>query len=303
MTAEHHIGRTAVREVIPRDPESSFRWRTHGFPDPLARWNHHPEIELHLLRRGSGRYVIGDAVGSFSTGAFFLVGSNAPHDWVSDLTPGESFDDRDVVLQFHPAWLEGLRAVAPELHELDALLERSARAVEFLGETAFRAAEMLLDIGGRTGTDRVVGLLDLLGVLARAPGGDWRSLSSHAVAAGSESERSDIVASAVDYIFEHLHDGPRLAVAARMAGMSESSFSRRFAAATGQTFSDLVRRLRLTHACRLLEEEGRSISSIAYEAGYANLSNFNRRFRDEYSMTPREFRRILLRSRAGREVS
>ncbi len=33
------------------------------------------------------------------------------------------------------------------------------------------------------------------------------------------------------------------------------------------------------------------MASIYHRAGYANLSNFNRQFRAQYGITPREFRR------------
>jgi AraC-like DNA-binding protein len=72
--------------------------------------------------------------------------------------------------------------------------------------------------------------------------------------------------------------------------MSESAFSRYFKTASGQTFSDMVTRLRLAHACRLLEGTSLPIAVIARDAGFANLSNFNRRFRATYGMTPREHR-------------
>ena len=31
-------------EVVLPDLESTVRWFQHGYPTPLARWHHHPEI-------------------------------------------------------------------------------------------------------------------------------------------------------------------------------------------------------------------------------------------------------------------
>ena len=53
---------------------------------------------------------------------------------------------------------------------------------------------------------------------------------------------------------------------------------------------DLVRKLRLAHARRLLEQSDKSISDICYEVGFTNLSNFNRHFRNDAGETPRDYR-------------
>lgn len=289
---ESHPGHApAFREVIPRDPGTSFRWHTHGYPDPLARWNRHPEFEIHLIRRGTGRYIIGDNVGRFGPGDLFLVGSQLPHDWISDLAPGERIDDRDVVLQFDPAWIASVAGHVPELSESEALLARAGHGIRFRGDTARRGAELLEEIGTRSGLGAVAGFLQLLELLGRAPALEQQLLSSRLADLELAPDDADVVAPAIDYIFANIDNAPRLSVAASIAGMSESAFSRYFTSASGQTFSGMVKRLRLTQACRLLEQTDTPVAQIAQSVGYTNLSNFNRRFRDEYGMTPSEFRR------------
>jgi AraC-like DNA-binding protein len=63
--------------------------------------------------------------------------------------------------------------------------------------------------------------------------------------------------------------------------------------ADGTTFSEFLTGQRLARAHRLLCEPGSSpnaISTIAYDAGFGDLSYFNRRFRRQYGLTPREVR-------------
>src|SRR6185437_12921688 len=63
--------------------------------------------------------------------------------------------------------------------------------------------------------------------------------------------------------------------------------------ADGTTFSEFLTRQRLARAHRLLCEPSSStaaISTIAYDVGFGDLSYFNRCFRREYAMTPREVR-------------
>jgi AraC-like DNA-binding protein len=74
-------------------------------------------------------------------------------------------------------------------------------------------------------------------------------------------------------------------------GMSESRFSRFFRRATGNTFTDFVNHVRINRACQLLTASDQQITTIAFEVGFNNLANFNRRFLDIKGMTPRDYRR------------
>jgi len=77
-----------------------------------------------------------------------------------------------------------------------------------------------------------------------------------------------------------------------VVGMREHTFSRCFRRATGQTFTDVVIGLRVDKACRLLLSTRQHVSSICYEVGFNNISNFNRHFRRLKGMAPGEFRAI-----------
>lgn len=72
--------------------------------------------------------------------------------------------------------------------------------------------------------------------------------------------------------------------------MSESAFSRFFKRETGTGFTEYVRNLRLEHAKEALLSTNKTITEIAYDCGYSNLSVFNKNFRQVFSISPREFR-------------
>ncbi|MCS0631060.1 AraC family transcriptional regulator [Telluria mixta] len=61
----------------------------------------------------------------------------------------------------------------------------------------------------------------------------------------------------------------------------------------GMTFTGYVNKLRLTEAARLLTEKSTAtVAEIAYSVGYANVSYFNRLFKEEYGCTPKSFRTL-----------
>ena len=67
----------------------------------------------------------------------------------------------------------------------------------------------------------------------------------------------------------------------------------------GMTFTAYVNKLRLTEAARLLKDKNdTSIADIAYSVGYANISYFNKLFKEEYGCTPGAFRSLAIQPKA-----
>ncbi|WP_449123825.1 AraC family transcriptional regulator [Pseudomonas viridiflava] len=285
--------RPAELEVILPEPDQCFRWYEHDYPYALARWNHHPEFEIHLIRRGSGKLVAGDYIGGFDAGHVALIGPDLPHDWIGDLAPGEHLPGRDVVLQFDGAALLALRKTLPELGELQRLFEQARRGLEFTGATAVQAARLMEDIGTAQGLERLILFLQLINALVKAPSQDAHLLASSCYAPTLDARSAERINKAFDYLLSELTNDIRLSVIAQRLEMTDPGFSRFFKRNTGHGFIELMRKLRIQRACRLLLQSDMSVSDICFEVGYANLSNFNRHFRVETGQTPSDYRRAM----------
>jgi AraC-like DNA-binding protein len=77
---------------------------------------------------------------------------------------------------------------------------------------------------------------------------------------------------------------------ARRAGMSPYHFLRTFRRVTGMPPHQYVLRTRLHHAAVRLRTSEEPISMIAFDAGFGDLSTFNRRFRRLMGCSPGEWR-------------
>lgn len=77
---------------------------------------------------------------------------------------------------------------------------------------------------------------------------------------------------------------------ARALYMSRAQLFRKVRQVAETTPAELVRRLRLEEARRLLDDPGLSISEIAYSVGFASRSHFIRCFRTELGETPGRMR-------------
>lgn len=260
-------------------------------PSRYSRWEYHPEYEVHLITAGTGRYIIGDRIDLFAAGQLSLVGSNLPHQWISDLETGQHIPDRDVVFQFHPQWLQDCAVLLPELGDVHPLLARSQRGLEFTGDTALTGARELQLIGVSSGPERLQHIFGLLGILASAPESEQRTLAKAWLPPVNDPSAADAVDRVFGYVIDNLVGEVRLTEAARLIGMSDSAFSRFFKRVSGQSFTETVRKLRLAHACKLLKQSTLPVAAVSRKVGYTNLSNFNRQFNAHCGMTPSQFRR------------
>ena len=290
--ARHVMDRPAAREFVPVNAGESFRWMEHDYPAPIARWNYHPEVEIHLIRKGVGTYIIGHEVGAFSAGHVAVVGSKVPHDWMSHLDPGQAIVNRDAVIQFAPSWLEQVVGDIPELHRTTDLVRQAQRGIIYSGSSAKAAAVEIEGVGIAGGTRRITHFFALLDILVSAPAHERHYVAHTPYSSPVGTEGQAAVNAGLSYVLENLSGDIRMAEAARLAFMSEPSFSKYFKKASGMTFSGLVRRLRIANACRLLEQTDAPVSEISSSVGYGNLANFNRQFRAETGVTPTAYRRL-----------
>jgi signal transduction histidine kinase/DNA-binding response OmpR family regulator len=95
---------------------------------------------------------------------------------------------------------------------------------------------------------------------------------------------------AVDLISKHISD-PQLSVQslAESIGMSRSLLVRKTEALFGEPPNELIRRIRLNKAAKLLERKIGNVSEIALEVGFNNPSYFAECFKKQFGVTPSQF--------------
>jgi AraC-like DNA-binding protein len=276
-------------EVIVCPPEESFRWRLHDYPHYLAKWNYHPEYELHLALSTSGTMMVGDYLGEFEPGNLILTGPNVPHNWVSNIPPGELVRGRDMIVQFTPDFAEKVTGFCPELSAVRELFDDAAFGVEFSGATAIAGRRHLAEIGPAKGAERVVLFLRLMDALSRNPA-ERRRLSRLAPALKAELPPS--IDTAMRFMNEEHAEEIDLETVAARSGLTPQTFSRMFKRQTGHTFASYLVLTRIYVACALLTQTHKPVTEICYEVGFNNIANFNRQFLKICGRTPSDYRRI-----------
>jgi AraC family transcriptional regulator len=156
-----------------------------------------------------------------------------------------------------------------------------------LGELAQAAATGRNDIGlDEAGTALAARFVDVLSGReqkpTRAPARDRRRAIESAL-----------------WIDAHAHQPINLESAAREAGLSPFHFLRLFSGVLGLTPHQYLVRSRLRRAARLLADDDRSITDVAFDVGFGDLSNFVRTFHRAAGASPRRFREM---SRGDRKI-
>jgi len=278
----------ALFENIPSESGSSFAYRVFRWTHFPFNWHFHPEIELTLIVRGTGQRFVGDNISAFKEGDLVLLGPDLPHTWMSQ--PDKRRTSQSVVIQFRREFLgQSFFDGAREMSSVARLLDRSARGICFVGPTRDRIARVMEQMEELSPLRRLIKLLESLDELARAQ--TTTTLSSEGFRPTlklHEQKRIDAVSIFLNRQFVRPID---LAEAAEVARLSPRAFTRFFRRATGKTFTDYVNELRVGRACQLMLQSDKNISTIAYDAGFGNLSNFNRRFIRIKGVNPRHFRR------------
>ncbi len=95
-----------------------------------------------------------------------------------------------------------------------------------------------------------------------------------------------------DFVERNLAEPLSLAELARVAHFSPFHFHRIFTALVGETPSAYVRRLRLEKAATMLRHhEGHSVTEIAFDCGWQEVSSFSRAFRRHFGVAASEWRK------------
>lgn len=287
---KHRHGMKVFQETIPPPIRGSFlvrRFEETRFSSPFHR---HPEIELTYIVRSSGTRIVGDRIGHFTAGDLCLIGANLPHVFRNNKNlKGKAISE---VLHFPRELANGSIDEVPELGAFALLLDQASRGVCFGPATARRVGPRITEAREAGGTRRWRLFFEIAELLCGST--DRTILCGAGYSGGLPAEKDDRIQKACQHILEHYQDPLPHDEMARRVNVTKSHFSRIFKRATKKTYQEFLSEVRLGHACRLLAETDWPVVDIAFDSGFNNLSNFNRRFRQTYGTSPRDYRKQLL---------
>jgi AraC-like DNA-binding protein len=118
------------------------------------------------------------------------------------------------------------------------------------------------------------------------------NVSLRAIAPRATRSAQDRVLASIEMLRRDWQRPHRLEELATAAGVSMTHYSALFRRHTGFAPIDFIIRLRVQHACRLLDTTSLSVGEIAEQVGYADPYYFTRCFRRVMGCAPRSYRSV-----------
>jgi len=281
-----------ILEKITYGGEYSFALREDVLPYIKIPLHSHPEYELTFIIESYGKRFIGDNIENFESGDLIFIGPNLPHFWRNDrlfYSDNKEHRVRLLVVHFREDFLGKDFFNAPELFHIRKFLALSQRGIKITGDTAYFVKEKMIKMHRERGFARLMIFLDILNRVALSK--ECFPLASEGYKNSINIEDAGKINKIYEYIVDHFAENINLDDVSSHVNMSPSSFCRYLRKRLGKPFKQMLTEIRIGHACKEILETEKTIASIAYESGYNNLSNFNRRFREVKKINPAEYKK------------
>lgn len=261
----------------------------------------HNCLELNLVEKGSGTYIIGGKLYEMEPGDIFVINNSEHH---LALHNSEDLTLTVLVLESGHLWRSpsGVDYLKPFLGRSESFSNRITSAeedyVQMKQVFEWLKQELLLEIDvSDENVDNIWEKEDMLVVEATVKlllSLLYRYYEKKEELAGGKPNSTDYlfgpIGKVFSYINEHFAEKITLEELAKESSLSRTYLSRYFKELTGQTLFSYIQQTRLQYASYLLQTSKKTITEIAVESGFGNLSYFNRVFKKTYGRAPGKFR-------------
>lgn len=280
---------------IPKSSKEFVRFQIDDARHFYDKLHQHPEWQLTLILDGRGQLMVGDYLGRFEPGDVFLFSANMPHVFRSD---PEYFDlQGDKRSLGHTLFFDfdalgkNVWDVA-EFFPLQLWLQQTKGCYALEDRARDHVGDQLRAFESKQGWDRLMTIFGILHQLQDSK--NLRLLNRLTPLRDFTESEGKRMAQVMSFIMAQSNRNVHLQEVADVAIMSKEAFCRFFKERTGKTFTEFLNQIRIQEACKLLLETDLSISEIAFQVGFQNLSYFNRTFRKLQGVTPKGFREKLM---------
>ncbi len=251
-------------------------------------WHFHPEYEIMLNINNNGTRIVGDSIELFDSNDLVLIGGNIPHCWNYNRDSGNPSQVRGIMIHFNLSSIGEALLAQHELQSVRTLLMESERGIHFSVGDALLAESHLNNMVSTRGIEKMISFFKVLSIMCSSEKKNLLCSETYKRAFDERNNKklNDIFA----YVRENFHRPITLEDASKVIDMSPFAFSKYFKKYSGEGFIGYLNKVRMDKARYLLRETEYQVQDIARQCGFMGISNFNKHFRREEDLSPRNYR-------------
>ena len=247
----------------------------------------HDEIQISYIEKGNGTLLVGNSFTNYYTGNVFVIGSNVPNAFKSDTTKNET--SKMLTLFFTKESFGTSFFKLEEFEEIESFFVNSLHGFQVTSQLT-EIKEIFNKLKKATKLERFIILIALLKLLSES---DINLLYNYTYAKKLSDSEGKRMRKVFDYTLKNADQKISLDEIASVANMTKNAFCKFFKKRTNKTYINYLTELRIENACKILKSnKDMAIVDVAFKAGFYNISNFNRRFKELKKMTPLTFRNL-----------
>ncbi|PWH83543.1 AraC family transcriptional regulator [Algibacter marinivivus] len=272
---------------IPKPDDDALVYQVDFGTSFYDKLHQHKEIQISYIVEGYGTLVVGDSINDYTKNDVIIIGGNVPHVFKSEQNDSSNF--HMISLFFTRESFGSLFFDLEELKEVLVFFKRAKHGFKI--STKLKQIEVLfLELEKSTKLNRFLILLQILKITSKA---NYKSLSSFIYDKTYSDNEGQRMRNVFDYTMNNFKSDISLTTISNVANMTKNAFCKYFKKRTNKTYIQFLNELRIEYACKLLESDNDlSIVEIAEQAGFNNMSNFNRQFKSIKQCNPSEFRKL-----------
>lgn len=283
-------------EVIPAKnlANASIYVEYQHLPKKPAYWHYHPELEIIYILEGSGIRQVGDNLGDFKPGDFFIFGNDLPH----DLHVEGSIDYAKLLLiQIKPELLSS-NYHFEELQDVIEIIALANRGILIEGFFSDAISHFIQNLH----MSPIKKLLTLLELFKEISEPYWKnrfiqlsSVNYKNIPSNNKSDEKahDRLNTVIQFVQENFDKPISLNDVANATFMTPSAFSRWFKQTMNIGFLEHLNKYRIEEACRQMMSTNKTLAVISSDCGFDSQSTFTRIFSKYKNNTPGKYAKLV----------
>ncbi|MEO9004885.1 MAG: AraC family transcriptional regulator [Ginsengibacter sp.] len=252
----------------------------------------HQFCELVWVEKSFGKIIVGDYAGIFSEGELIMEGPELPHLWRCDdifYTPSNNLHTNAYALYFPPDIIQNITDHQESIVLFEGLLNKAQRGLRFYGKTKITIIVLFQKMIDSEGLEQMGYFLEIIHILNKTS--EFEHLASISYENKFDCNHDlDRFNEVYQFLLTNFRREINLIEVAEICHLTPTAFCRFFKMRSQKTFIRFLNELRISHACKLLQNENYSVMDACYESGFNTPVNFFKFFKVITRKTPQEYR-------------